>query len=98
MGKDQQPAAVAPTLYEVTMTGSEVAQVLQAGGDSEPSIKKIQVKCRTSADITYGYASGSTVVTLPADHTYFQDGLDARDLTIYLTGTAALIVEVEVWV
>ena len=97
MGKDQQPASVAPTIYNITMTGSEVATVLQDGVDGNPSIKKMQIQCRTSAQVTYGFASGGTVYTLKADRTYWQDGLDARNLTLYLIGTAALVVEVEVW-
>ena len=97
MGKDQQPASVAPIIYNIAMTGSEVAQVLQAGGDSEPSIKKIQIQCRTSAALTYGFVSGGTVYTLKADRTYWQDGLDARNLILYLVGANGLVAEVEIW-
>ena len=98
MGKDQQPASVAPTIYNITMTGSEVATTLQGGVDGNPSIKKMQMQCRTSAAVTYGFASAGTVFTLKADRTYWQDGLDARNLILYLVGANGLIVEVEVWV
>ena len=100
MGKDQQPAAVEPVIHELVLTtaGTEYPQVLHDGGADTPSIKKIQIKCRTSADITYGFVSAGTVVTLPADHTYWQDGLDNRGLTVYIIGGVnGLVAEIEVW-
>ena len=100
MGRDSQPSSVLPTIDELVLAtaGVEESQVLQ-DDDGGPPIKKVQLKCRTGTPIKYGYAPGGPYVTLGTNETYWQDGLDARHITLYVVGTIdGQVAEIETWV
>lgn len=96
-----RPLAVAPFIYDVTLTNAAqwYPQVLHNDA-SLPSIKKIQITCNNKAAVLdYSYDGGITFVTMPAGGTYWDDGLDAQGITVSVRGNVAgAVAQIQVWV
>lgn len=88
-----------PLIYNTALTTAGVEQSLVLESDYQnSSIKRIQIKSRTSNDLKYSYLAGGNYVTIFAGQTYWQDEIDAWVLTVYLIGTLdGQIAEIEVW-
>lgn len=92
--------ATTPTLYAVTLTNAntEYSQALPA------NCKRFAFQCRTAADVRYAFATGKVAGstdpygTLSAGDSYDSGSVCATGVTLYLaSGTAGVVVELEVW-
>lgn len=101
MARDQVPASGLPVSSELTLTTAGVEQSfdINVPDSSKESVKKIQIRSRTSDALKYGWAPGGPYVTIPKDQTYWDDLLDIRQqLTVYLVGTLnGQVAEIQVW-
>lgn len=92
--------ATTPNEYAKTLTvaDTEYSQLLPAG------TKKFQIRCRTSYDVRFSFTTGKVAgptdpyQTLPADETYWEEGLDLTGVTLYLASDeAGVVVEILAW-
>jgi hypothetical protein len=89
-----------PTIYNLVLTtaGTEYPQVLNT--TDQPTIKKVQIKSRTkSDDLSYSWVTAGNFVTIFGGQTYWEDNLEAWQLTLFIKGTVnGQVAEIEVWV
>lgn len=102
MSRDQLPSSSTPVTLNVTCpnSGVETAATLVTLG--QPSLKKIMIKSRTLNDLWFQWKSTGAVgllfVTIPAGQTYWDDGLDKPEATIYLIPTINnQVAEIQIW-
>lgn len=102
MSLDQLPSSSTPTTINVTCptTGTEKSQILVTYG--QPTLKKILIKSRSDNDLKFQWQSTTVIglryVTIPAGQTYWDDGLDKPEATIYLIPTIdGQIAEIQIW-
>jgi len=93
--------ATTPTVYNITLTlaNTEYSQALPA------NTKELRFRCRTLYDVRFAWATGKVAtptapyLTLGAGMDYFSDNNDLSSQTLYFaSSTAAVVIELEVWV
>ena len=86
-----------PAVYNVTMTNAatEYSQALPA------NTGKLMIKCRGAYAIQVCFTSGESgtkYITVPANQSYWEDGITAASLTLYFQcGTAGQVAEIVAW-
>jgi len=90
-----------PTIYNLTLTVADT-EYLQA---LPSSTREFRVRCRTLYDVRYAWETGKVAgpvvpyATIFAGLEYRGDNSDITGKKLYLaSGTAGVVVEIEVWV
>ena len=95
------PAALHPTIINVTLATAGVEQEVVIDAGEEPIIERIagiQVKSRSSEDLEMAWESGGDHVTIPAGQTYWKEGMNCHILSLWLTGVSnGQVAEIEYW-
>jgi hypothetical protein len=89
-----------PQVINVTLTtaGVEQSQAIVTDADTQPAIKSLQIRSRSSDSLQYGFVASGPYSTIPADQTYWKENMQAWTLTLYLVGSVnGQVVEIEVW-
>lgn len=93
----QKVLAETPTIYNVTLTDADTEYSQELPSDT----KKYTVQCRTAFDVKLAFTegeSGTTYATIKANTNYYEDGILAESLTLYVqSAQAGVVVEVIAW-
>lgn len=91
------PDPSTPRVYNVTMTDEDTEYFQALPLDT----RKFKIRCRGAYDMNLAFAengSGVTYITIPANHTYWDDGMRVMATTLYFQcATAAQVAEIVAW-
>lgn len=98
--RTRSTGVVTPEIFNVSIseTNKEYEQAIPDG------TVKISMQCRTSVDVRHSYETGKVGTptapysTMKADNVYYEDGLNTKNLKIYLaSSTGSIVVEIITW-
>lgn len=100
---DWVPAVTKPYMLAVTLVTAGVEQQVDILVDVplDPNsipIKALQIKSRSAEALEMAWESGGDHTTIPSGSTYWKEGMNAVNLTVYLTGVSnGQVAEIEYW-